>query len=145
MSQVLSIVIGDNHVNDALNQFLTRWESVGHFSSDTDGYVLVLMKGDSSMLSVEGDTLLLQGEFGDQGVEIMTLVADSFGSRLLLENEVLEPHKPYPNWKNMGVAGKSLTISVGLVLFPVAIILLPVLFFIALFRLGYSLLFSAEK
>ena len=135
MSQVLSLRLADDQADAALARFVTQWAGMGGTATAAEqGYDLVMKGGGRALLSIEGRVLSLQGDYGDEGVEVMQSLADSLGAELLLEDEVLEEAAP-PRWDTLGPLGKAAGVALVALLLPVGLVLLPVLLLVVLIRL----------
>ncbi len=139
MSQVLSIKLDEGKGREAMDQFVREWTITGEATVTEHGYDLVTEGSEHALLTFENGELLLQGNFGDKGLEIMKNLASSFASKLLLDGEELDDDDLLEKWDKAGFVGKSLAILVGLVLLPLAIVLVPLLILVAVVRLVFTL------
>ena len=142
MSQVYSILLGENQSEMALSRFLDEWQAVGSHELTENGYALTAHTGEKGLVTMEDHEIIFQGNYSEAGFDLILGLAEGLEKELLLEGEPLDSHSGLARWQNFGWLGKTsgaMLLPVTLLMILLYILALPVLLIVLLVRLLFSL------
>ncbi len=107
-----------------------------------DGCLLTAHTGEKGLVTVEGQEVVFQGQFSDDGLNRIQTFAEVMETELLLEGEPLDSNSDKPKWQDFGWLGKTsgpMLVPVVLLVVLLFVLALPVLLLVMLVRLVFGL------
>jgi len=157
VSQVISFKVTEE-VSESVRMFLEAWEAVGSWKKGAgDFFELNSVSGESCHLYLSKAEISFQGQFSDDGLNLIEALASSHGAELFYEGELFNEAEQMevktafkPQWtgsfklENIGTMTKFKAVVIAIIAIPLVIILIPVAIVLMIVRLLFFIIFKGK-